>query len=171
MWNKRCDFEENNYYHIYNRWFEKQIIFRNDYDFSKFYKYIIKNKKEYIDEIKIVSYCFLPNHFHFIFKINKTGLFLSDFMRKIQVSYAMYFKRKYTDNETIFNRPVFEWRFKSKLINSEEYLNKCLAYVNFNALKHDIVENINDYKWTSYNQIDKSKIEKYKDLELDELEL
>jgi len=106
MWNKRFDFEENNYYHIYNRWFEKQIIFRDDYDFSKFYKYIIKNQKEYTDEIKIVSDCFLPNHFHFIFKINKTGLFLSDFMIKIQVSYAMYFKRKYTDNETIFNIPV-----------------------------------------------------------------
>jgi len=38
MWNKRLEFQENNYYHIYNRWFEKQIIFKSDYDFERFYK-------------------------------------------------------------------------------------------------------------------------------------
>jgi hypothetical protein len=49
-------------------------------------------------------------------------------------------------------------------------LAKCLAYVNFNAVKHEIVENIEDYPRTSYHQIDKIKIENYKDLILDELE-
>jgi len=49
-------------------------------------------------------------------------------------------------------------------------LSKCLAYVNFNALKHGIVDNINNYKWTSYHQINKKEIEQYKDLFLDELE-
>jgi len=167
MWNKRIEFQENNYYHIYNRWFEKQIIFKNDYDFERFYKYIIKNQKDYIEQIKIVSYCFLPNHFHFVFQIKETGLFLSDFMRKIQVSYAMYFKRKY---ETGLRMPVFEWRFKAKIIDTDEYLERCLAYVNFNPLKHEIVDNIDNYKWTSYHQLDKVKLDKYKDMNLEELE-
>jgi len=56
------------------------------------------------------------------------------------------------------------------LIQDEEYLAKCIAYVNFNPLKHQIVDNIDNYKWTSYHQIEKTKIEKYKDLLLDELE-
>jgi len=167
MWNTRFEFLENNYYHVYNRWFEKQIIFKSDNDFKRFYKYIIKYQKEYKDKLSIVSYSFMPNHFHFVIQVKQTGLFLSDFMRKIQVSYAMYFKRNF---ETGLRTPVFEWRFKAKIIDNDEYLEQCLAYVNFNPLKHKIVDNIDNYKWTSYHQIDKKKIEKYKDLELDELE-
>ena len=169
MWNKRIEFQENNYYHVYNRGFEKQIIFKSDEDFSRFYKYIVKNQKDYSNKIKIVSYCFIPNHFHFIFQVKETGLFLSDFMRKIQVSYAMYFKRKYETG--LRGIPVFEWRFKAKLIDSDEYLEQCIAYVNFNPLKHEIVDNIDNYKWTSYHQFNKEKLEKYKDLFLGELEI
>lgn len=166
MWNSRFEFLENHYYHVYNRWFEKQIIFKNDNDFERFYKYIIKLLKDY-ENIKMVSWSFMPNHFHFVIHTLETGLQISDFMRKLQVSYAMYFKRNY---ETGLKTPVFEWRFKAKLIQDEEYLAKCIAYVNFNPLKHQIVDNIDNYKWTSYHQIDKTKIEKYKDLLLDELE-
>lgn len=166
MSNSRFEFLENNYYHVYNRWFQKQIIFKNNNDFERFYKYIIKELKN-SDNIKIVSWSFMPNHFHFVVHNLETGLELSAFMRKIQVSYAMYFKR---NNETGLRIPVFEWRFKAKLIKDEDYLAKCIAYVNFNPLKHQIVDNIDNYKWTSYHQIDKKKIEIYRDLILDELE-
>ena len=152
------------YYHVYNRWFEKQVIFKNDYDFERFYKLVIKySNLEKYDDIKILSYSFLPNHFHFI--IFNPGVELSSFMWNIQNAYAKYFNIKYERKWQLF-----EWRFKAKLINSDEYLSQCLSYVNFNAIKHNIVDNIEDYKWTSYHQIDKKKIEKYKDLELNELE-
>lgn len=171
MSNTRFEFIENWYYHIYNRWFQKQIIFKNKYDFERFYKYIIKEQQNY-NSVKIVSYSFLPNHFHFIIHNLETGLQISNFMRKVQGSYAMYFKAKYK-NETCLNKlPVFEWRFKAKLINDQDYLQRCLAYVNFNPLKHEIVNDINDYERTSYHQIlDKSKINTYKDLILEELEV
>ena len=161
--------ETNNIYHIYNRWFEKQFIFRFEKDYERF----IKTMKKYNDIynwIKIYSYCLLPNHFHMIVSSSKSGLEISDFMRKIQQSYAMYFKT--TSSPDLKTRwQLFEWRFKSKLIKEEEYLVKCLAYVNFNPLKHNIVDDINNYKWTSYHQINKNKIEKYKDFILDELEV
>lgn len=155
---------ENWYYHVYNRWFDKQIIFKNDADFERFYKIIIKysNLEKYKD-IKIFSYSFMPNHFHFV--ISNPGAELSSFIWNIQNSYAKYFNLK---NNRKWQ--LFEWRFKAKLIKDDDYLEKCLAYVNFNPIKHKIVDNIDNYKWTSYHQIDKSKIEKYKDLILDELE-
>ncbi len=58
------------------------------------------------------------------------------------------------------------------MIHDEAYLEQCLAYVNFNAVKHKLMDNIDDYPWTSYHQItDKNSINAYKDLILDELEL
>jgi len=169
MSNARFQFQENHYYHVYNRWFEKQLLFRSRVDFQRFFDYIFRYIKVY-ENISLISYCFLPNHFHFILQSKETGLEISEFMRKVQVSYAMYFKRKY---ETGLNNrtPVFEWRFKAKLIDTDKYLAQCIAYVNYNPLKHGIVKNIEDYLWTSYHQLEnKDNIMWYRDMILSELE-
>lgn len=162
--------EKDNIYHIYNRWFEKQTIFRNKNDFERFLKTMVKYNKDF-DWIKIYSYSFLPNHFHLIVSSNKSGLEISDFMRKIQQSYAMYFK--VSSSPDLKKRwQLFEWRFKAKLIQDQEYLERCLAYVNFNPIKHEIVKSIDDYERTSYHQLaNKDKINQYRDLVLDELEI
>lgn len=169
-WNLRDPFIDNGYYHIYNRWYNKNIIFNNDYCFEKFYKILAKYLKEY-EYIKMCSYSFLPNHFHFILQNNEqgTGTQISEFMKKVQWAYSVWHRNKYP-LEVGTKLPFFEWRFKAKHIETDEYLEQCLSYVNFNPLKHNIVDNINDYKWTSYNQIDNSKINKHKDLILTELE-
>ena len=170
MSNARFEFQENHYYHIYNRWFWKQTLFFNKHDFDRFYMYIIKELSLH-KTIKLIAYSFLPNHFHFIIHNLETGLQISDFMRKVQVSYAMYFKKRY-ETGLLLRAPVFEGRFKTKTIKTEDYLSKCLAYVSYNAVKHGIVENIKDYPYTSYHQLeDKSWIHQYKDLILGELEI
>jgi len=175
-WNRRDPFIENAYYHIYNRWYNKSIIFKNDHSFEKFYTYLVKYLKEFNWDIKIISYCFLPNHFHMIIQnLDETGLQLSKFMKKLQWAYSVWFRVRYpledTGTGTQLKLPVFEWRFKAKIIESDEYLEQCLAYVNFNPLKHGIVDDIDSYKWTSYHQINKDKIEKYKGISLEELEM
>lgn len=151
-------------YHIYNRWLEKMIIYKNKSDFEKFYNLVIKySKLGKYSWIKILSYSFLPNHFHFV--VSTSTWEISGFFWDIQNAYSKYFNLKYDRKWQLF-----EWRFKSKIILNDEYLWKCLAYVNFNALKHEIVNDIQDYPRTSYHQIEKTKIDKYKDLMLDELE-
>ncbi len=135
------------YYHVYNRWFEKMFIFKDKHDFERFYKLMIKySKNEDFHDLKIFSYCLLPNHFHFI--ISNPGVELSLFMWYLQNAYAKYFNIKYERKWQFF-----EWRFKAKIITSENYLQKCIEYVNFNPIKHDIVKNIEEYPWTSYHQL------------------
>jgi len=159
---------ENWYYHIYNRWVEKKIIFKNEENFEKFYKLIASySNNEKYSGIKILAFCLIPNHFHLIIDNSlKDSSELSNFMWNIQNAYSKYFNIK---NKSKWQ--LFEWRFKAKKINNNEYLRQAISYVCFNPVKHNIVKNIDDYKWTSYHQIDKNKIEKYKDLSLDELEI
>lgn len=134
-------------YHIYNRGFEKMTLFKNKSDFQRFYEILIKNLSDPVFvELKMVSYSFLPNHFHCI--IFNPGVELSLFMWRLQNAYAKYFNMKYERKGQ-----VFEWRFKAKYIHDDIYLHQCIAYVNFNALKHGIVTNIVEYPWTSYHQI------------------
>ncbi len=55
------------------------IIFKSDIDFERFYKLLIKySNDEKYRYIKILSYSFLPNHFHFV--ISNPGVELSNFM-------------------------------------------------------------------------------------------
>ena len=170
MGNARFEFQENSYYHIYNRGFEKQTLFFHDTDYKKFYDTVIYAQKLF-PEIKICSYSFLPNHFHFVVHNLETGLKMSDFMRRIQVTYAMYFKRKYETGLSAKKKPVFEGRFHAKHIDDETYLAQCIAYVNFNPLKHELVSEIDQYPWTSYHQLSsKQKLEQYQDMILTELE-
>ncbi len=146
------------YYHIFNRGFEKQTIFFDHYDYDRFYKIILKYWKEDFPKIDLASYCFLPNHFHLIL-ISKAESenYISDFMRKIQQSYSQYAKAKYS----LWKGQFFEWRFKAKAIQDDNYLQQCFVYVKFNAIKHWLVENITDWAYTSYHMLDNEQKNKY----------
>ena len=105
---KRKLFEENWIYHIYNRWFNKQNIFFNNKDYERFFLKLQECIYNF-PEIKLISYCILPNHFHFIIQNKDEWLSISKFMNKIQVAYWNYIKTRYSDN--LEKWQVFEWRF------------------------------------------------------------
>lgn len=167
IWNTRIPFEQTAYYHIYNRWYNKSIIFNNEHCFNKFYSYLSMFLKEF-QEISLISYCFLPNHFHLIIQNFGTGTEVSDFMKKLQWSYSIWHRIKYPID---WKLPFFEWRFKAKFIDSDEYLYQCMAYVNYNALKHWIVSDIENHPWSSYHTLtNKGIFEPYREMKMWELE-
>jgi len=168
---RKIKLEINKYYHIYDRWFNKNIIFYNNSDFERFIQSIIKYNKEY-SSIKIIAYSILPNHFHIILISKIKWEDISNFIWKIKKSYLMYFKTKYKDKYLLIKwKSFFEWNFNIKYINSKEYLKQCISYVIYNSIHHKIIKNIDDYKWSSYHLLkDKNKINDYKDLILNELE-
>lgn len=92
---KRVPFEENTYYHIYNRGLEKQTLFFNDRDFERFLWYIEKNLEKYKEYLSFVAYALLPNHFHFVLHNKFEGFQLSSFVGIICMSYTKYLSAKY----------------------------------------------------------------------------
>jgi len=153
---RRKQFEENGVYHIYNRWFNKQKLFFTNQDYERFFLYLDLVLSDFGEDLDLISYCILSNHFHFLIKSKNTSLSISDFMRRVQASYTSYLRVKYPENFQKWS--IFEWRFQSKQILTDEYFNKCLYYVNFNAVKHKIVDKIENYPHTSFHQFwDKNK--------------
>ena len=136
----------NEFYHIYNRGYDKKIIFKNENDYFRFLNTILRYQKEY-QTITLYSYCLLPNHFHFLIKDKQTkrASTISHFMRKLQNSYAKYFNIKHERKWQLF-----EWRYKANLIDNEDYFLNCISYINANPIKHWIIKNINDRKFSSY---------------------
>lgn len=48
----------------------------------------------FADEIILLAYCLMPNHFHFFIK-QKSPLVINKFMQSLATRYTMYFNRKY----------------------------------------------------------------------------
>lgn len=151
MSNYRDKFEENKYYLISNEGFNTNVLFENADDYKTFILYVIANLLDH-PWLSISAYCILPKHFHFVIKNKDNGLELSNFMRKIQVSYAMYFKKKNIEKIELKWVPVFNGRFKAKLINDNEleHVESCVA---FDPIHHNAIEDIQNRPYTSAHQI------------------
>lgn len=100
MSNSRDPFIADAFYHITNKSFDGKTIMRNSSDYETFLRYVLSNLLEY-SNIAITSYCVLPDHFHFVVKNGRKGFDISEFMRRVQISYAMYYKKKYKDNGAV----------------------------------------------------------------------
>jgi len=66
-------------------------------------------------------------------------------MKWINVSYAGYFNRKYQRNGHLF-----QGRFKSILVDADEYLKQLSRYIHLNPVRANIVERPAEYQWSSY---------------------
>lgn len=146
---RRVEFQENSYYHVYNRWLNKQTLFFCAKDFERFLWYIALQQKKQKEYISLISYSILPNHFHFVFLNKKNWFALSEFIWQICASYGKYIWAKYWMQWTW---KLFESRFKAKLLDNEEYLKQCIHYVEFNAVKHELVSDINQRIFTSFDK-------------------
>ncbi len=144
------NFTANSNYHIFNRGVNNQDIFldKKDYFFFETYLYIylypIKqvlekfpdvpvrlHSKNLSEEVELLGFCLMPNHFHFILKQNtKDGI--SKFMKQITNAYTLFFNQKNKRSGSLM-----QGRFKALEISTDVLSNPKLALKTF----HNDTEN------------------------------
>ena len=156
---RKVPFVESKYYHIYNRGVDKRSIFEDRKDLDRFFQSIKEfNSVEPIGSIfensfndnkgieklvEIICYCLNPNHFHFVLRqLVENGI--SEFMKRMG-GYTWYFNNRYKRNGALF-----QGRFKSSHINSNEYLLHVSAYVNLNNRFKGEPYNLSKSSWDEY---------------------
>jgi REP element-mobilizing transposase RayT len=149
--------QPNNYYHVYNRSANKLTIFHNDKDYDRWQNKVIDIKEK--TKITIVAWTILPNHYHFLLKEPSLKTIegckfkgsiessISQFISRLENAYTKYFNCRHGHVGIIFQGP-----YKSIPINQDDYLEQLMNYIHTNAVKHKIVDNINDWPYTSYHQ-------------------
>ena len=128
-------------YHIMARGINKMDIFINDEDRLKYCDILEKVKEKYT--FALYSYCLMDNHAHLL--VQERDSSVSEVMKSIGIRYSMYFNRK---SGRIGN--LFQERFRSEPITSEEYLLTCARYIHNNPVKAGIVSRPENYQWSSY---------------------
>lgn len=151
---RKTPFADNEYYHIYNRGVDKREIFADRYDMERFFQSMaefnviepigsiyensfLKEKETKLGSstsklVDFVCYCINPNHYHFLLKqISENGI--EKFMHRLGTGYTKYF-----NNKTKRTGSLFQGRFKSTHIDSNEYLLHLSAYINLNDKVHGL---------------------------------
>jgi len=145
------NFKSKHYYHIFNRGGFKQKIFlkKKDYnifiDILKYYlrypkinslsrltqKKLIKAQKRTVPKpFRLLAYCLMPNHFHLLLLQNLPSPTLTDLLRKVGVTYAMYFQHQYKHSGALF-----QGRFRCVTVFDDEQLLYLTKYIHLNPQK------------------------------------
>lgn len=161
-------------YHVFNRGISLQPIFFDKRDYQRFFNAMTyyqnceppmklslfltssqENRKKFIEEsrakedflVEIISYCFMPNHLHFLLKqLVENGI--STFMSNLINSYTRYLNTKRKRNG-----PFFQGRFKAVRIETNEQLLHVSRYVHLNPLTSLVVRNVSQlekYEYSSF---------------------
>ena len=139
-------------YHVMLRGINRQDIFEDEGDYRQMV-FILRGLVDRCDEHKVqlpplctfYAYCLMSNHVHLL--IQERELNISDVVKKIGVTYAHYFNKKYERNGHLFQD-----RFRSEPVDNIEYFVTLLRYIHQNPLKAGIVEKIEDYPWSSWRE-------------------
>lgn len=133
---------ESKIYHIMIRGNEKKDIFLDDEDRDRFLHIISEKNKE--KRWHIYAYCLMDNHVHLL--INEGVDEIARIMQRINISYALYFNRKYKRVGHLLQD-----RYRSENIEDDSYMLAAVRYVHNNPVKARIVNDAALYRWSSYN--------------------
>lgn len=157
-------FHENGYYHIFNRGVEKRIIFLDEQDYKMFIYYLfiyltplekvlttLPNlpirlyNKNLNSEVKLVTYCLMPNHFHLLL-LQNTADGISKLIKQVTNGYTLYFNNKY---ERVGG--LVQGRFKAIEVETDEQLMHLSRYIHLNPLIAGLTNNLLQYPWSNYS--------------------
>lgn len=118
-------------------------LFLNSQDRSEFFHRL---KSEGSKLVEIISYCFMPNHFHFLLKQNLDGG-VSRFVNNFSNSYTRFFDAK---NGRI--GPLFQGIFEAVRIETDEQLIHVSRYIHLNPTVSFLVDEskLDTYPWSSF---------------------
>lgn len=141
-------FAEDSFYHAYNRGVEKRNIFLDDSDYAVFLHLLkiylspantpqltrsnlVRPRpiQDVADEIKLIAFCLMPNHFHLLLK-QRSREGMTRLVRKVSTTYAMYFNERYKRVGSLF-----QGTYRAVLVNSENYLLHLSRYIHLNSLE------------------------------------
>lgn len=131
---------ESGIYHIILRGANRQEIFHDDEDCLRFLETLERYKEK--SKIQVHGWCLMGNHIHLLLGEGEEEL--SKTMKRIGVSFVWFYNQKYHTTGHLFQD-----RFKSEKIDSDEYLMTVIRYIHQNPVKADMVKKPVSWKWSS----------------------
>jgi putative transposase len=118
-------------------------LFRKEVDFEAFQRVMVEAHQR--QPIRVLSYCVLSNHWHFVVWPEQDGQ-LTDFFRWLAHTHAMRWR---VSHRTVGYGRLYQGRFKSFPVQCDDHLLSLLRYVERNPLSAGLVERAELWRWSS----------------------
>ena len=130
-------------FHVLNRGVGRMRLFLKDADFEAFERIIEQTLES--RPMRILAYCLMSNHWHLVLWPERDGD-LGAFMQKLTITHAR--------NWQVYRRRVgyghlYQGRYKSFPIESDEHFYQVVRYVERNALRAKLVRRAQDWRFSS----------------------
>ena len=128
--------------HVIQRGNNREPCFYAEEDYRRYLNDLHESAIKY--NCCIHAYVLMTNHVHLLVTpMESQGV--SRMMQALGRRYVRYINNTYKRTGTLW-----EGRYKSSLIDSENYLLTCMGYIELNPVRAMMVDHPGEYKWSSY---------------------
>ena len=128
--------------HLIQRGNNRQACFVSQEDCAAYASWLQEYAARFMVEIH--AWVFMTNHVHLLVT-PATANGVSKMMQALSQRYVRYFNYTYQRSGTLW-----EGRYKSCVVDAENYLLICQKYIELNPVRAGIVDSPADYYWSSY---------------------
>jgi putative transposase len=130
-------------YHVLNRAVARLPLFEKATDYDAFERVLRLALHEH--PTRLLGYCLMPNHWHLVLWPRHDGE-LTAFVRWLTHTHTM---RWHTHYHTMGTGHLYQGRFKSFPIESDDHLYSVLRYVERNPRRAGLVKKVENWRWSS----------------------
>ncbi len=128
--------------HIVQRGNNRNTCFTRPQDFAVYADWLCQYADQF--DVAVHAWVFMTNHTHLL-ATPTTADGISRLMQSLGRRYVQYFNKAFSRTGTLW-----EGRYRSSLVGSENYLLACYRYIELNPVRAGMVEQPQDYPWSSY---------------------
>jgi putative transposase len=118
-------------------------LFEKDEDYAAFERVLQEALEKH--PTRLLAYQLMPNHWHLVVWPRRDGE-LTEFVRWLTHTHVM---RRHAHFHSAGSGHLYQGRFKSLPIQTDEHLYTVLRYVERNALRANLVKRAEDWRWSS----------------------
>jgi putative transposase len=130
-------------YHVLNRGVGRNRLFWKDADYAAFEQ--IMEETLATRPMRICAYCLMPNHWHLILWPEHDGE-LAAFMQRLTVTHVTRWQRH---KRQVGYGHVYQGRYKSFPVESDEHFYTAVRYVERNPLRAGLIRRADQWRWSS----------------------
>jgi putative transposase len=128
--------------HIIQRGNNRQVCFASEQDFAVYASWLKEYSEKFL--VDVHAWVFMTNHVHLLCTPRQSKA-ISHLMQSLGRRYVQYFNYTYKRSGTLW-----EGRYKSCLVQEDNYLLQLYRYIELNPVRAMMVDDPAHYVWSSY---------------------
>lgn len=128
--------------HVIQRGNNRRVIFTSNRDMAAYAHWLEAGAEKY--DVAIHGWVFMTNHVHLLVTPAQNHS-ISKLLQYLGRLYVRHFNYAYARSGTLF-----EGRFRSSLVQQDQYFLSCLRYIELNPVRAGMVTDPGKYHWSSY---------------------